>query len=266
MTLPIDTITGTWGPELPGPAPGVHPSAVIEDGAELGDDVAVGPWVFVGAGARIGRGSRLWPRVYVGAGAVVGEGARLHPGAYVGARCVLGARVILRPGAVIGSDGFGFRRDAEGRHVRSPQVGTVELGDDVEIGSNTSIDRARLETTRIGEGTKLDALIQIGHNSTFGKHTVVIAHCAFAGGSTVGNHVMMSGMVGMNGKARVADGTIVGPYTLIDSDTRGGGEVLAGIPAVPITQWKRQVLSLRRLPDLIATVRDLVLRKDDRGA
>ncbi|MCB9899611.1 MAG: UDP-3-O-(3-hydroxymyristoyl)glucosamine N-acyltransferase [Planctomycetes bacterium] len=262
----LDAITAACGAPLPLPEPGVHPKAVVEPGARLGDDVRVGPLAYVGRGARIGRGSVLWPQVYVGDGATIGDDARLHPGAYVGAGSVLGARVVLRPGSAVGSEGFGFRQDAQGRHVRSPQVGTVVLGDDVEIGSHSTVDRARFETTRIGAGTKIDALVHVGHNCTFGEHTIIAGHCAFAGGATVGSHVMMGGMSGVNGMATVADGTLIGSYTLIDDDTRGGGEVLKGIPSMPLAHWTRQVLSLRRLPGLIATVRDLARRKDDRGA
>ncbi|MHC5212892.1 MAG: DapH/DapD/GlmU-related protein, partial [Planctomycetota bacterium] len=150
--LALDRLVTACAPREAGPERGVHPLALVEPEAVVAGDARIGPWVHVGARARVGTGSALWPGVTVGEDAVIGSGCRLMPHVVVGARCTLGDRVILHAGVVIGADGFGFRQDEAGRHVKIPQVGRVVLGDDVEVGANSTIDRARLGTTRLGDG------------------------------------------------------------------------------------------------------------------
>lgn len=253
----LDTLTGTWGPRIPEPPEGVHPLAVVEPGAQVPASCSIGPWAWVGAGAVLGERCRLWPGVHVGAEARLGDDVRLYPHVFVGARCELGARVLVYPGAVIGADGFGFRQDASGRHVKSPQVGVVVLEDDVEVGAGCTIDRARLERTVIGAGTKLDAQVHVGHNCTFGRHNAIAGNCSFGGGATLGDHVMMGGVAGVDGSARVASGTLAGAYTFITRDTTGGGELVLGIPAQPHRAWKKMVAAQQRLPALVQSVRRL---------
>jgi len=252
--LAVDTIVASFGPREVGPAEGVHPSAVVEDGAELDPSVAVGPWSFVGRGARIGPGTKLWVRSYVGADASVGAGCKLYPGSYLGERCVIGDRGILHPGAVLGADGFGFRVGKDGAHIKSPQVGVVLVGDDVEIGANTTIDRARLESTVIGNGVKIDDQVHIAHNCSIGDHTAIAGHASMAGGAQVGKHVLVAGRAAISSQIHIADKTIVGGCAIVMQDPLAGEYVL-GYPAVSHHQWKRQVSSLKRLPALLADLR-----------
>jgi len=250
----VDRITAELGPPEPDPPPGRHPTAVVEDGARVDDGACLGAHVFVGRGARVGPRSRLWPGVFVGEDAVVGSDCRLFPGVYVGARCELGDRVLLHPGVVVGADGFGYRWAAPGHHAKSPQVGRVVLEDDVEIGANATVDRARLEVTRIGRGVKLDAQVHIGHNVTVGEHCAFAAQTTLAGRAKVGRRVLMGGMVGVYGGVEVGDDAKLGTFTLVLKDV-ASGEYQVGIPAVSHGQWKRQILSLSRLPGMMADLR-----------
>jgi len=252
--LAVDTVVATFGPREVGPAEGIHPAALVEEGAQLDPSVAVGPWAFVGRAARVGPGTRLWPRSYVGAHAVVGAGCKLYPGSYLGERCVVGDRVMLHPGAVLGADGFGFRVGADGAHIKSPQVGIVRVGDDVEIGANTTIDRARLESTTIGNGVKIDDQVHIAHNCSIGDHTAIAGHASLAGGVQLGKHVLVGGRAAVNSLIHVSDKTIIGGCAIVIQEPPAGEYVL-GNPAVPHRKWKRQTLSLKRLPGLMADIR-----------
>ena len=252
--LAIDTLAASFGPREQGPDAGVHPAAVIEAGAEVDPSVAVGPWAYVGAGARVGPGTRLWAHSYVGAQAVVGAGCKLYPNSFLGERCVLGDRVVLKPGAVVGSDGFGFRRGPEGQHIKSPQVGIVQVGNDVEVGANSTVDRARLEATVLADGVKLDDQVHVAHNSRLGEHTAMAGHTSVAGGATIGARVLMAGRAAVNGHTDVGDDSVLGACAIVLQDVPSGSYVL-GYPAIPHKEWKRQVLSLKRLPAVIANMK-----------
>jgi UDP-3-O-[3-hydroxymyristoyl] glucosamine N-acyltransferase len=252
--LAVDTLVATWGPREVGPDVGIHPTAIVEDGAQVDPSVAVGPWAFVGRGARVGPGTRLWARAFVGAFAVVGAGCKLYPGTYLGERCTVGDRVVLHAGAVLGADGFGFRPGPDGEYVKSPQVGIVAVGDDVEIGANTTIDRARLEATTVGKGVKIDDQVMVAHNCSIGEHTVIAGHSSLAGGAQVGKHVVVAGRVAINGSISILDGTVLGGGAVVMKAPAAGDYVL-GHPAVPHRQFKRQALSLERLPALIADMK-----------
>lgn len=252
--LAVDTIVATWGPREVGPAPGVHPAAVVEEGAVVDPSAAVGPFAYVGSGARVGPGTRLWARTYVGADAVVGAGCKLYPGSYLGERCTLGDRVILHAGAVLGADGFGFRPGPDGEHIKNPQVGIVTVGDDVEIGANTTVDRARLEATTIGNGVKIDDQVHVAHNCSIGDHTAIAGHTSMAGGARVGSRVIVAGRVAINSLISIPDRTILGGCAVVIKEPPAGEYVL-GNPAVPHRQWKRQALSIERLPALIAELK-----------
>ena len=238
-------------------AAGVSPQASVHPDAVLGKEVHVGPFAVVSEGAVLGDRVTLYPGAYVGKGADVGEESVLYPGVtlYEGVR--VGKRVILHAGCVIGSDGFGFAPTPQG-YRKIPQVGTVEIGDDVEIGANTTIDRAALGVTRVGPGTKLDNLIQVGHNVQIGRDTVIAALVGIAGSCRIGNRVMIGGQSGLAGHLEVGDGVMLGAksgvaVSLSADETRAW----SGVPAMPHRTWLKMVTLLPRLPELFRRVKRL---------
>ena len=254
----LDTLVTACVPAPQPPAPGVHPSAVVEPGAQLGEGAAVGALAFVGARARLGPRCRLWPGACVGADAVLGADCTLHFRVVIGDRCVLGERVIVHAGAVIGADGFGYRQDAAGRHVKIPQVGIVELGDDVEIGANTTIDRARFGTTRVGRGTKIDDQVHVAHNCVIGEHTAIAGATAIAGSATIGDRVLIGGSVDINGGAVIGSDARINGASMVVDDVEPGQAVGGGAtPARPVALWRRDVAAARKVAELLKRVRAL---------
>jgi UDP-3-O-[3-hydroxymyristoyl] glucosamine N-acyltransferase len=205
---------------------------------------------------KVGARSVLHAQVVLHDDVVVGEDCLLHSGAQVREGCVLGARVILQNGAVIGSDGFGFARDEQGRYHKIPQVGIVVLEDDVEIGALTAIDRAALHETRVGRGTKLDNLVQIGHSVTIGRDTVLAAQVGIAGSTQVGDRVTLGGQVGVNGHIRIGDGAIATAQSGLTNDVAPGAFV-SGLPAIPNIEWRRAAVLVTKLPELQRRLRRL---------
>ncbi len=236
--------------------PGVHPSAVLEEGVRLGPGVRIGALCFVGARSEIGEGSSLAPQVHVGRGARLGRGCVIRPRAVLADGCWLADRVVVQSGAVIGGDGFGYARDREGRYHKIPQVGRVVLEDDVEVGANTTIDRATLGETRIGRGTKIDNLVQIAHNVVVGQDTVIVAQVGISGSTTIGSRVTLAGQVGIVGHLRVGDDVTIGAQAGVTKDVPAKAVVL-GSPAIPHVEFKRQVAALARLPELARALRGL---------
>jgi UDP-3-O-[3-hydroxymyristoyl] glucosamine N-acyltransferase len=249
----------TFHPPAPALPPGIHPSAVIHPEATLGPDVRVGAGAVVGRGVKVGRGSMIGHGVILCDGVTVGEDCLLHPGALVREACVLGARVILQPGAVIGSDGFGFAPTASGAFDKIPQLGIVVLEDDVEIGANTTVDRATMGETRIKRGTKLDNLIQIAHNVTVGEHTVMAAQAGVSGSTKIGSHCMVGGQVGFTGHIEVADRIKVGAQSGVHHSLIAPGGYF-GSPAMPQREAMRVMASLSHLPGALAELRELKAR------
>lgn len=239
----------------PKPAPGIHPSAVIAPDATLAEGVSVGPQAVVDSGAVIGPGSVLAARVHVGRHARVGADCRLASGSHVADYCVLGDRVTLQPGAIVGSDGFGYETIA-GAHVKIPQIGNVVLGDDVEIGANATLDRARFSVTRIGKGTKVDNLVQIAHNVEVGRHCFIVAQAGIAGSTRLGDYVVIGGQVGLAGHIRVGDRVRIGAQAGVIADVETGA-VLLDSPAIPFGLAKRLMVLKQRLPDLFKKVESL---------
>ncbi len=250
-------------PAAPEP-PGIHPTAVLEEGVRLGPGVRIGALAFVGAGSEIGADCSLGPQVHVGRGVRLGRGCAIRPRAVLADGCWLGDRVAVQSGAVIGGDGFGYARDREGRYHKIPQVGRVVLEDDVEIGANTTIDRATMGETRIGRGTKIDNLVQIAHNVAVGQDTVIVAQVGISGSTTVGSRVTLAGQVGLVGHIRVGDDVTVGAQAGVTKDVPDGGMVM-GSPAVPHLDFKRQVAALARLPELARGMRGLGRRRGARA-
>ena len=239
------------------PAPGVSPQSSVHSGASLGKDVSVGPFAVVEEGAVLGDRVALLAGAYVGKGASVGEDSLLYPRVtlYEGVR--VGKRVTLHAGCVVGSDGFGFAPSPQGFR-KIPQVGTVEIGDDVEVGANTTIDRAALGVTRIGRGTKLDNLIQVGHNVVIGQDTVIAAQTGISGSCRIGNRVMMGGQSGLAGHIEVGDGVMLGAQAgVADSLSAAESPAWSGTPAMPHRTWLRVVTLLPKLPELFRRVRRL---------
>lgn len=227
--------------------PGIHPTAIVASDASVDASAEIGPWVTIGPGTAIGAGVKVGSGSSIGAGVTLGAGSLLHPRVTVYDRVRIGARAILHSGAVIGADGFGFEMSG-GRYHKVPQVGTVELGDDVEIGANTCVDRAALGVTSIGEGSKLDNGIHIGHNCRIGKHVVIAAQTGLAGGVTIGDYAIIGGQVGMGDKVRVEPRAIIGSGAgILTSKVVRAGEPVWGTPARPLRQYLRQLATLSRL-------------------
>ena len=245
-------------PERPR-GPFVHPTAAVEPSAQLGAEVWIGPHVSGGARARIGDRTVLDAGVTIGADAVAGADCLFHPRAYLAQRCIAGERVVLQAGAVIGSDGFGWAF-LDGRLVKIPQIGIVTLGDDVEIGANTCIDRAQTGVTSIGEGTKIDNLCQIGHNSAIGKHSAIAAFAGLAGTTVIGDYVRVGGQTVFKGHIRIGDRATIGGGSHVWGDVEDGATV-TGRPTQNHRDEVRLQAYIRRLPKLYARVD--ALEKED---
>ena len=235
--------------------PFVHPSAVVDPSATIGERVWIGPTCVVGAGAHIGDDSVLLAGSQVGAGARLGKRCLLHPRALLLDGCVAGDDVILQAGAVVGADGFGYAF-VDGRYVKIPQVGNVVLGDRVEIGANACVDRAQTGSTIVGEGTKIDNLVQIGHNCELGRNVGIAAQAGIAGSTIVGNYVRMAGQVGTNGHIRIADRVTLTGRAGVWSDITEPG-VYGGNPAIEQRAEVRRQVLLRQLPKLLDRIRAL---------
>jgi UDP-3-O-[3-hydroxymyristoyl] glucosamine N-acyltransferase len=241
------------------PAPGVHPSAQVHPTAVLGAGVHVGALAVVGARARVGPGSVLHAHVVLYDDVSVGEDCLLHSGVQVREHCRLGDRVVVQNGAVIGGDGFGFAKDRDGRYQKFPQVGTVVIEDDVEIGALTAVDRAALGETRIGRGSKLDNLVQVGHSVRIGSDTVLCGQVGIAGSSTIGSNVTLAGQVGVAGHLTIGDGAIATAQTGIPGDVPKGA-VISGSPSIDNRAWLKSVAVFAKLPDLQRRLRELERR------
>lgn len=228
---------------------GVHPTAVVDPTARLGVDVSIGPYCVIEAGAHIGDRTVLRAHCYVGHDVRIGCDGLLYPFVSIRERCVIGDRVILHNGVVIGSDGFGYTVDAQGVRHKIPQLGIVVIGDDVEIGANTTIDRARFGRTRIGNGVKIDNLVQIAHNVVVGDHSVIVAQVGVAGSTEIGKGVVLAGQVGVAGHLSIGDRVMVGAQSGIAKDIPPG-EVWRGSPARPIREMMEIEAIVYRLPKL----------------
>jgi len=237
--------------------PGIHPSAVVDPTAQLGERVYIGPHVVVGPRCVIGAGSAIGTGSVLGSDVMLGEQSTIHGNVTLSDKTRIGARAIIHPGAVIGADGFGFVLAGD-RYEKFPQVGVVEIGDDVEIGANCCLDRAALGVTSIGDGTKLDNMVHVAHNCRIGKHVVVAAQTGFSGGVEVGDYAVIGGQVGVGDKARIESGAVVGSGAgVLTSKVVKAGPVMWGTPARPLKEHLAQLASLSRLPKLRAEIEEL---------
>ena len=234
--------------------PGIHPFAQIDASANVDAYAEIGAFVVIGARATIGRGARIGSHCVIGEGASVGEGTRLHPRVTIYPDCSIGARCVLHSGAVIGADGFGMAREA-GRWLKIPQVGGVRMGDDVEVGANTTIDRGALDDTVIEDGVKLDNQIQVAHNCVIGAHTVIAGCTGISGSVTIGKHCMIGGGVGIVGHISICDRVTISGMTLVTKSITEPGTYTSGLPFMPHAQWLRNAAQLRHLDDIARAVR-----------
>lgn len=239
----------------PRPAPGVHPTAVIAPGASVDPTATVGPLCIIEAGAVVGAGSHLQAQVFLGRNARVGANCWLMPSVVVGTECILADRVRLHPGVVVGSDGFGYEF-VQGRHEKVPQVGIVEIGNDVEIGANSTLDRARFSRTVIGEGTKIDNLVQVAHNVIIGKHCILCAQVGISGSTTLEDYVVLGGQAGVAGHLTLGKGVKSGGAAAITSSVPAGTFV-NGAPARAYMLERRLQVLFGRLPELFKRVAEL---------
>lgn len=247
----------------PGPPaePGVHPSAVVGSECRVPASCEVGAGVVLGRQVVLGERVVLGPRTVIGDRVRIGADSRLMPGVTLCADVRIGARCVLHPGVVVGSDGFGFAREREGNYVKVPQLGSVQVGDDVEIGANTTIDRGAIDDTVIGNGVKLDNQIQVGHNVRIGEHTVVAAQTGISGSTTIGARCTIGGQAGFAGHIVVADDVVIGGGTSVTGSIRSAGVYAGGgTPADTLQRWRRNMARFGQLDELAKRLRDVEKR------
>jgi UDP-3-O-[3-hydroxymyristoyl] glucosamine N-acyltransferase len=235
--------------------PGISREAVIHETSTIAEDVSIYPFVYVGEGAVVGRGVTLFPGVYVGDRVKIGMNTVLYPNVTLMPGVIVGAEVIIHAGAVVGSDGFGFVRDGS-RSVKIPQLGTVQIDDHVEIGSNSTIDRAALGKTWIKRGVKTDNLVQIAHNVTIGENSVIVAQTGISGSVTVGNQVLIGGQVGISDHVEIGDRVMIGSQSGV-AKSISAGEVVSGTPTMSHRLWLKTRGLITRLPELNERIRAL---------
>ncbi len=236
---------------------GIDSLAVIPASASLGENAYVGAYAVISENVKIGKGAQIYPQVYIGDNVIIGDNVTLYSGVKIYKNCVIGNNVIIHSGAVIGSDGFGFAPDEQGVYHKIPQLGNVVIEDDVEIGSNTCIDRSSMDGhTRLKKGVKLDNLIQIAHNVTVGENTVMAAQCGIAGSTEIGQRCMFGGQSGIVGHLKISDGTVLAARAAMSKNTSAPG-MWEGAPALPAQQFKRSFIHFKNLPDIVSEMNDL---------
>lgn len=261
----FELIVETYGFQPAPFAPGVHASAVVADSATFDPaKVAIGPHAVIEDGVELADGVEIGAGCFVGRNAQIGAGSKLFANCTVHAECSLGSGVILHSGAVIGADGFGYEF-SQGRHRKIRQAGVVQIDNDVEIGAGTTIDRARFGRTWIGEGTKIDNLVQIGHNVVIGKHCIIVACTAIAGSAIIGDYVVIAAQVGIAGHVTVGSQSTLAGRCGVTRDLPAGGKYF-GFPAIPVGEEKRRLASISRLPKLAARVKELEAKVNGNGA
>ena len=238
---------------------GRHPSAVIDETARIADDVLIGACSVIGSGVQIDSGVRIYPNVTIYSDVSIGKNSVIHSGTAIRERSVIGERVVIHNNVVVGCDGFGYAKDEERRWLKIPQTGRVVVEDDVEIGAGTTIDRASVGESRIGRGSKIDNLVQIGHSCTVGEDTLLCAQVGLAGSSHIGNRVILAGQAGVAGHLTIGDDVVITAKSATSHDIPAG-KVISGIPAFDNKDWLRSTAAFRRLGEMQRTLRDLARR------
>jgi UDP-3-O-[3-hydroxymyristoyl] glucosamine N-acyltransferase len=233
----------------------IHPTAVIHPSCKIGKDVTIGPYAIIDEESTIGDHTVISSGCYVGPSCSIGESCLLHPHVIIREGCIIGNRVILQPGVVIGSCGFGYTTDKQGRHEKLNQIGNVVIEEDVEIGANTTIDRGRFKSTKIGKGTKIDNLVQIGHGAVIGAGNLIVALSGVAGSATTGRHVVLAGQCGVAGHIQLADGVILSAKSGADKSLPKGK--YGGIPAMPIAKHNRVSVYQRNIEKFVKQIEKL---------
>ncbi|HXW03993.1 MAG TPA: UDP-3-O-(3-hydroxymyristoyl)glucosamine N-acyltransferase [Vicinamibacterales bacterium] len=244
------------------PAPGVHPSAVLGDEVEIAPDASIGPFAAIGDRARIGAGTIVFPHATIGREAVLGHGCLVHARVSIRERVRIGDRVVVQDGAVIGSDGFGFARRPDGSHRKIPQIGTVVIEDDVEIGANATIDRPAVGETRIGAGSKIDNLVQIAHGVRLGRNVLLAAQVGIAGSTTLEDAVTLAGQVGVAGHLTIGRGVVATAQTGIPNSVEAGA-FISGYPAIPNREWLKSAAVFRKLPEIRRALAEIERRLEE---
>ena len=242
--------------QSPKPIPGIHPTAWIADSAKIGEDCSIGAHVTIGEGAVIGDRATIYPSVTIYPEAVIGDDFVAHSNSVVREYCRIGDRVILQNGAIIGADGFGFAPRADKSYYKIVQSGIVVLEDDVEIGANSCVDRSTLGESRVGKGTKLDNLVQIGHGTSVGEHNVLAAQTGLAGSVKMGSCNVLAGQVGIAGHITIGDGSIFTAQTGVARSVKDKS-VLSGTPEMESGLWKKNYLLMQKFPELVKTIKQL---------
>ncbi|HUN56143.1 MAG TPA: UDP-3-O-(3-hydroxymyristoyl)glucosamine N-acyltransferase [Smithella sp.] len=240
---------------------GVSPDAYIEDGAMVSPDATIFPRAFISKGAKIGKGAVIYPGVFIGRDSSVGENSILYANVTVYHSCIIGKRVILHSGVVIGADGFGFASPGRG-NFKNPQIGYVQIDDDVEIGANTTIDRAALEKTWIQRNVKIDNLVQIAHNVVIGENSAIAAQVGISGSTILGRSVMIGGQVGIVGHINIGDNVMIAASSKIHKNIKSG-EIVGGAPHLPVKEWLQVEACRSKLPEMRITLNNLVKKVDE---
>jgi UDP-3-O-[3-hydroxymyristoyl] glucosamine N-acyltransferase len=253
--LAMSEVLNLFAPPIPRPAVGVDSFARVSPDAQLGENVAIAAFVSIGQRSRIGKNTVIHPGVAIGTDVVIGEDCEIFPNVSIRERVTLGNRVIIHAGSVIGSDGFGYRWDGK-QHAKIPQIGTVIIEDDVELGSCVCVDRAKFSVTKIGRGTKIDNLVQIAHNVNIGPHCIIVGQAGMAGSVTLGTGVVLGGQSAIRDHITIGDQAMVAATAGVHEDVPPK-TIVSGIPALPHRQSLREQAALRHLPDLRVQLRKL---------
>lgn len=235
---------------------GIEQPSFISEGVQVPEDAYIGAFAYIGKNVRLGKGVQIYPQVYIGDNVVIGDNTILYAGGKVYYNCQVGANCIIHSGVVIGADGFGFEPDSKGLNQKIPQIGNVVIEDDVEIGANTTIDRAMMGTTIVCSNAKLDNLVQLGHNVEVGQSTFMCAQVGVAGSTKIGHHCILAGQVGVAGHIEIADQCVFGAQTGVAGSVKKPG-IYQGSPAIDASVWRRAIVGFKQLPEMIKKLNEL---------